>query len=63
MRINKKNFVGKTIKSIDIGSLNVVMFYFTDGSSTALETIQEGYGITGIAEYPLTVYLGTPKKK
>ena len=49
-RIDKGNkiFVGKTIKSIDVKSINSVTLFFTDGTSVILETEAFGSGLYGI---------------
>ena len=33
----KSDFVGKTIKSVNISACNIWTFYFTDGSAIAIE--------------------------
>lgn len=37
--INQKDFLGKTIKSMDTSAVNEVKFQFTDGTEVALETL------------------------
>jgi hypothetical protein len=41
-------FVGKTIESVDCRAVNIIRFYFTDGTAIALETDYMGVGIYGI---------------
>lgn len=35
--VKRKDFEGKTIKRIDCRAVNIFRFYFTDGSSIAIE--------------------------
>lgn len=50
--INEKDFVGKTIKSMDTFAVNEVKFVFTDGTEAALETQCEipSLGLYGITQ-------------
>lgn len=41
--VNPKSFEGKTIKRVEAEAINVLKFFFTDGTSTALEV--EGFGL------------------
>lgn len=41
-------FVGKTIKSVDVKTVNVIFIYFTDGTSVVLEAESYGSGLYGI---------------
>lgn len=50
-RINKNDFVNKTISKINYDAVNEVKFYFTDGTCSILEVSSEipvlgFYGIT-----------------
>ena len=46
--VRSKMFVGKTIESVDCRAVNILRFYFTDGTAIALETDAVGIGIYGI---------------
>lgn len=46
--LKNKDFAGKTIKRIDAKAVNIVTFYFTDGTSTAIEIEAVGPGIYGL---------------
>lgn len=37
--INHKDFVGKTVASVDDTAVNCVVFHFTDGTQAELETV------------------------
>lgn len=52
MEINQKDFVGKTIASLDTRAVNEVVFHFTDGTTVALETecALPSLGLYGIAQ-------------
>ena len=47
-KIQKKDFEGKTIKSIDCRAVNVLRFFFTDGTAIAIET--ENYAMVACDE-------------
>lgn len=51
--IKKRSFVGKTIKSMDTRAVNVIRFYFTDGSEVEIEVESLGYGIYGMVQQPV----------
>lgn len=36
--LDPKDFVGKTIKKVDFRAVNVIRFFFTDGTAIAIET-------------------------
>jgi addiction module HigA family antidote len=37
--VNPENFVGKTIRAMDVGACNTIGFVFTDGSTTTLDVV------------------------
>lgn len=49
--------IGKTIEKIDDSSVNIVILYFTDGTSFFIEPEHQGHGIYGPVLYP-TLLLG-----
>lgn len=46
--LKNKDFAGKTIEQIDAKAVNIVYFYFTDGTSLAIEVEAVGPGIYGL---------------
>lgn len=53
--INKRSFVGKTIKRMDTRAVNVIRFYFTDGTSAEIEVESLGHGVYGMVQQPVRV--------
>lgn len=43
-----KQFVGKTVATVDASSINVVRFEFTDGTTIAIDADEQRYGIAVI---------------
>ena len=43
-----KQFVGKTVATVDASSINVVRFEFTDGTTIAIDADDQHYGIAVI---------------
>lgn len=48
--INPRQWVGKTIARMDARAVNVVRFFFTDGTALAIETEGMGHGIVGMVQ-------------
>jgi len=48
--VDPSKFEGKTILRVEAKAINIVRFWFTDGTSTALESDSFGNGIMGIAQ-------------
>ena len=46
--IEPAHFVGKTIACVDVTAINAAHFYFTDGSSIAIEGESFGNGLMGM---------------
>jgi hypothetical protein len=40
--LRRKDFEGKTIRRVDVRAVNIIRFYFTDGSSIAIEHERDG---------------------
>lgn len=60
--INHKMFVGKTIKSVDdYSAVNVVTFYFTDGTKAELESVAvfPSLGLYGVQSVGMDLNTGT----
>ena len=48
--IDPKQWVGKTIARMDARAVNIVRFFFTDGTAIAIETEGMGHGIVGMVQ-------------
>jgi hypothetical protein len=48
MLVRKRDFTGKTIARVDAKAVNIIRFWFTDGTAVALEVDAVGPGIYGI---------------
>jgi hypothetical protein len=46
--IKNKDFAGKTVARVDAKAVNMIRFYFTDGTAIAIETEGFGHGIVGM---------------
>lgn len=46
--IDPKDFEGKTIQKLEADAVNIIRFYFTDGTSIAIETEGFGGGLVGM---------------
>lgn len=46
--IDPKDFEGKTIKKLEADAINIIRFYFTDGTSIAIEVEGFGGGLMGM---------------
>lgn len=46
--IDPKDFEGKTVKKLEADAVNIIRFYFTDGTSIAIETEGLGGGLVGM---------------
>lgn len=51
--IKKRSFIGKTIERMDTRAVNVIRFYFTDGSEAEIEVESLGLGIYGMVQQPV----------
>lgn len=40
--LQRKDFEGKTILEVDVRAVNIIRFYFTDGTSIAIEHERDG---------------------
>ena len=40
--LQRADFEGKTIREVDVRAVNIIRFYFTDGSSIAIEHERDG---------------------
>lgn len=51
--LRRSNFEGKTIQKVDVRAVNLIRFYFTDGSSVAIEHERDGMAACDVcAEEP-----------
>ncbi len=58
-----KIFVGKTITRVDSQAINSKTFYFSDGTSTCLETEPFALGLSGIVVGESSVYVSKIKEQ
>lgn len=50
-KLEKSDFVGKTIKDVDCRAVNVLKLFFEDGTSIEIDVESFGHGISGMATY------------
>jgi len=61
--IKAKDFVGKTIERMDCRAVNIIRFFFTDGTAIAIETDYLGAGLYGMVACDVCATYEPPKKR
>lgn len=60
--VNPKDFEGKTIARLEASCVNVIRFFFTDGTAIAIEVDAVGIGIYGMVQCDVCVEPPTKAK-
>jgi hypothetical protein len=47
-KLKARDFVGKTVAQVDVRAVNIIRFFFTDGSAVAIEVDHFGHDLWGM---------------